>query len=73
VWVRVVVTHVTSYDVLVGGIMLYLLGVIWTFGRKLLTINQDGRHEIVVRFFCQFFSLGATQENPQSQLCWLDF
>jgi len=55
----VVVTHATSYDVLVGGITLYLLRVIWTFGRKLSTINQDGRHEIVVRFFLPIFFIGG--------------
>jgi hypothetical protein len=40
---KVVVTHATSYDVLVRGVVLYLLGVTLDFGRKLFIIDQDGR------------------------------
>jgi hypothetical protein len=43
VHVKTMVTKATSYAVLVRGVVLYLLGVTWIYGRRLFIINYDGK------------------------------
>jgi hypothetical protein len=49
---KIVVTHVTSYDVLVGGVVLYPLGVTIDFWKKSHITIQAGKHELVTRLHC---------------------
>jgi hypothetical protein len=52
VHVKAVVMQATSYDVLVGGGEFCIpLESPWIFGKRLLIINQDGKHEITIRLF----------------------
>jgi hypothetical protein len=44
------VMHATSYDVLVGGVVLYPSGLPLVFGRKLHIIAQIGKLELVTSF-----------------------
>ncbi len=65
--------HVTSYDVLVGGLVLYPLRVNIDFWEETIyyhlgwQIGVNHKASLLVRF------IGGQIENPTSQLCWLDF
>ncbi len=48
------VTHATSYNVLVGGVVFYPLKVTMKFGKKLHIINQDGRQKLIVKLYYQW-------------------
>jgi hypothetical protein len=69
VWPRVVV----SCDVLVGGVVLYPLGVTIDFWEEIAyyccvwQTKANHKVSLLVRF------IGGKQENLISQLCWLDF
>jgi hypothetical protein len=42
-WAHAVITHVTSYDVLVERVVLYPMGVTLDFWGKLPITNHDGK------------------------------
>jgi len=69
VWAWVVVTHVTSYDVLIGGVVLYPLWVAIDFGRKPHTTIQVGIHELITRLHSHWDSSKGKHQNLTSQLC----
>jgi hypothetical protein len=54
-WAHVVITHVTSYDVLVEGVVLYPMGLLWIFGKKLPITNHDGKQEITINYSANYF------------------
>jgi hypothetical protein len=48
---QIVVTHVTSYNVLVGGVVFYPLKVTMKSRKKLHVIDQGGRHKLIVKLY----------------------
>jgi hypothetical protein len=42
-WAQAMVTHATSYDVLVGDVVLYPLGITIDFGKRLHTIAHASK------------------------------
>lgn len=52
-WVGLVVTHATSYDVFVEGAFLYPLTIAIDFWEKIAYNTHDGKWDLAIRFHYQ--------------------
>ncbi len=72
VWVWVVMTNATSYDVLMVVLCCMLSYLYWTFGRRLFPTNLGGNQEMNIKLNSMFNILHKVLDQLVVVPCWLD-
>jgi hypothetical protein len=72
VWVLVVVTNATSYDVLMVVLCCMPWDLYWTFGRRLLPTNLGGNQKMNIKLNSMFNILHNVLDQLVVVPCWLD-